>query len=648
MELKHFAIVPLLCLCGLSGPAMCIENLLVDQLRLDFLRLEDELWDLVLDRNHRTGLDDPGLEIISKFHTFDNTKMNQMPQGLLHGLRVARQADTFLLLYSDLKTIDDMYHKFRKYLSKNMMPTNKEDYNEYRREISTTDMIDDILYDVNNVNKTTRQIVGHVFTDQPDLLWKILDILSSDDFNCKYPNQPMQQVFYNLYTTVALADLKGYVMAQFAYLALRVQEKGNHTEVALRARNEYKLRVNNTISTMRGAIEITSGKIWRCDPKHHVKGVTYDEVTRLLQGHIQNEVDLNEDGTCTGTCADYYSTKSYGCYDGESEYCKKMKPCYGKILDCRFVESNLKACIAPVWDSRRYEYIEFKSGLMMGEKSRCNNKNVFSWNRWFVHCSNCICLCDEQGSQSDRYFSLRPVMADVQYNRVVTGLRFIKHNRIFHLQIQEGELLPYGYIDNSTVRWVPVDDFRITTPGVKKGQDYHTMDHEERTMFMDNLAVEKQNHVITGVKFDLKGGNLQLKINVREFDFKSGQLSYNFHHLSGVGYGQKIDISYPDIPIKAPHSTPEWDYPTFVRFTHTDFNKDLAQTTVPFIDIQDVAPEVALPLRALGIYYKGKKGYGGFVAPTITTYDFGQHLEVDFPEANQRIDQEELFKVLPN
>lgn len=81
---------------------------------------------------------------------------------------------------------------------------------------------------------------------------------------------------------------------------------------------------------------------------------------------------------------------------------------------------------------------------------------------------------------------------------MVTGLRIIKYNRIIHLQIQEGKLLPYGYIDNSTVRWVPVDDFKITDRGVTSGTDYHTLTNNDRTLLLDELVSHEANHIITG------------------------------------------------------------------------------------------------------------------------------------------------------
>ncbi|KAH8282609.1 hypothetical protein KR054_008660, partial [Drosophila jambulina] len=80
--------------------------------------------------------------------------------------------------------------------------------------------------------------------------------------------------------------------------------------------------------------------VWRCDPPHHEQGVTYEEVTRLLQGYIENEVDLNRDETCRYDCAHYDYASNYGCYD--NEFCSKQPPCSGRVLDCQYVESTMQ------------------------------------------------------------------------------------------------------------------------------------------------------------------------------------------------------------------------------------------------------------------------------------------------------------------
>lgn len=76
----------------------------------------------------------------------------------------------------------------------------------------------------------------------------------------------------------------------------------------------------------------------------HFLGETYEEITQLLQGYIQNEVDLNPDGTCRENCAEYTYTKSHGCY--QNLYCRQQRRCNGKIVNCKFVDSDMWICPA--------------------------------------------------------------------------------------------------------------------------------------------------------------------------------------------------------------------------------------------------------------------------------------------------------------
>lgn len=86
-------------------------------------------------------------------------------------------------------------------------------------------------------------------------------------------------------------------------------------------------------------MEISDQMLWRCDPNEHIEGTTYLQVTRLLQGYIENEVDLNRDGGCWENCPYYQLTESYGCF--KELYCAKQPRCSGKLLYCTFFVSNL-------------------------------------------------------------------------------------------------------------------------------------------------------------------------------------------------------------------------------------------------------------------------------------------------------------------
>lgn len=175
---------------------------------------------------------------------------------------------------------------------------------------------------------------------------------------------------------------------------------------------------------------------------------------------------------------------------------------------------------------RRYEYIEYENGRVLGQKASCTRgtTKVDSWWRWiFWHCSYCLCTCDEESNKSDRYFSLREATSNVSANNVVTGLRFRKINRIVHLQIQEGKLLGRGMVNSSTIQWRPVAEFRLTDRAIQKNVDYHTMAWNRRAIDTDDLMAPAQ-HVVTGVRLRTVGTHLNLEIRVTEADFETGEL----------------------------------------------------------------------------------------------------------------------------
>lgn len=108
-------------------------------------------------------------------------------------------------------------------------------------------------------------------------------------------------------------------------------------------------RTHQTQDIVRHLLEYSKRDIWRCDPNHYTVG-TYEEVTNFLQGYIDNEVNLNADGTCQNTCEDYQATENYRCYDGT--YCEQKTEgaerdrarCNGKVVDCQFVGADLNVC----------------------------------------------------------------------------------------------------------------------------------------------------------------------------------------------------------------------------------------------------------------------------------------------------------------
>lgn len=92
---------------------------------------------------------------------------------------------------------------------------------------------------------------------------------------------------------------------------------------------------------------------------------------------------------------------------------------------------------------------------------------------------------------------------------------------------------------------------------------------------------------------------------------------------------QRLNIYNANVPTRTIRSSLLLSkHNQFVEFTNSGMDADAAQSTVPFIDIQDVVSNPPVPLAGIGLYYKGRPGYGGFVAPKIITYDFTPHVEM--------------------
>ncbi|XP_063233330.1 uncharacterized protein LOC134537042 isoform X2 [Bacillus rossius redtenbacheri] len=611
----------------------------VDEMRYELMDLVHDLWDDVKDPRWvalaNDSLGGADIELLRAFQTLGDKVEQRSPRTgqytELGSLWAWARAD------AELRRIRALYDSFRRFQEQQTRP---DVLPSSRR--AWTDLAETILQDstssVPQSLSRLHDLIANPVGAGGDLFQQALKESASNV--CNMP-QSAQQLLYNLYTSVALTELKGYAMMQFSWMLLKLYDKGNFTLEAQMMRDRYEVRTEQKVAAVKAAMRAAGRELRRCDPKHHVEGETYVQLTQLLQGHVQNEVDMSTESTCRENCAYYSYAKSHGCY--QNQFCSQQPRCNGRLIDCRFIDSDMWVCQADKASDRRYSWIEYENGRVLGQKGTCSRgtTKVDSWWRWlFWHCSYCFCLCDEQGPKSDRYFNLRPVAADVENNMVVTGLRFVKDNRVIHLQIQEGALLPHGEINETSLSWRPVDDYRISDSDVHNGEDYHTLSWEQRAIDIDDLMVPA-GHVLTGVRFRRVGTHMNLEIMATPINFTEGILiqpkEKSLWHANDntdaslVTPRKRIDLENPDVPTRSYASQPDSKPDQFLLFTHSDVDADAAQTTVPFLDAQPVSSNPPTLLAGAGIYHKGQRGYGGFVAPKVFTYDYAPHISAKFP-----------------
>ncbi|XP_043231393.1 uncharacterized protein LOC122386344 [Amphibalanus amphitrite] len=408
---------------------------------------------------------------------------------------------------------------------------------------------------------------------------------------CRLGTSP-QQMVYHLYHMVTTVLARDYVMTQFAYMLLRLFDKGSFLVEAQHFTDNYKATSAKLAEEVSLALRHLDSLFWRCDPAPHRRGATFEEVTALLQGYLENEwylkrkSDWSRSWICNTVCSDFDITSS--------------KDSYGRIYGRK--DSALGSCIG--------------------------TSEVWGFQHEFVHCSTCFCLCDED-TDSARYFSLLPATADVAQNKIVTGVRLVKLDNVFYIQLEQAEAAADGYVNSSTTQWQPIER-RIDTNRDEEGRDYVRLSYSQRSVLLQELRGQ-ENQVLTGAAFHMVGGHLTVRAQVTNIS-ETGALVAS---SSGWLEGRRPAAGVPRLklrsgPVPSTHSAaPSWpdSRPGMhtVQFEASNLDADAAQSTLPFLDTQPVAPRPAGWLSGLGLYHKGNTagGYGGYLGLSVRGPTFG-------------------------
>jgi len=522
--------------------------------------------------------------------------------------------------------IGQLFSYFRGYVQ-NPDTSSKVSLNDFVSSLVEKRVMDGSL---TNMLDTFHGLVVRQQTNDSSLFHFLNQIFTENDQHLCGLSESPHQLLYNLYNIVALTELKGYAMLQFSYMILRINDKGNFTVEAERAKSKFSSEAAEKLGKVGEILPGLSRSFRKCDPPKHQEGQTFLQVKGFLQGYIENEVDMNEWGTCKSQCSDYTYAEPKGCY--KDMLCAKQKRCGGRIFDCEFYHADAWVCMSED-PSRRYDWVEYEDGTILGDNKQCKNKiKVDSWWRYiFWHCSYCLCKCDEVLPTSERYWSLEPAAADTDQGMVVTGTRFIKKGKIFHIQIQQAKALPEGGIDESTKAWK--EPATVSEENLATNPLVYTMSFEQRAMDLDQLSAP-EGYVLTGLKLRSIGGHLNLEIQATPVKFLSGELMKDQSiwiandNTPATNRPRKLlPIIIPDIPTRLiGQNKVDGLNDEYLQFDTSSAHKDVAQTTIPFMDAQPVSPSPSTWLSGAGVYHKGRVGFGGFIGLSVETFDFSRHL----------------------
>ncbi len=76
------------------------------------------------------------------------------------------------------------------------------------------------------------------------------------------------------------------------------------------------------------------------------------------------------------------------------------------------------------------------------------------------------------------------------------GVRFIKRDRVIHLQVKQGKLMAGGAIDNETMSWVSLPQINVNN--WRDRPKFHKLNYESRGLDLDDL-VAPEKYLVTGI-----------------------------------------------------------------------------------------------------------------------------------------------------
>ena len=170
---------------------------------------------------------------------------------------------------------------------------------------------------------------------------------------------------------------------------------------------------------------------------------------------------------------------------------------------------------------------------------------------------------------------------------MISGVRIVKKNGIIHLTAIERTLLPQNELD-SVFNVVTNYNFTVTDPSVRDHFDYFTMTYENRTLNLDTIMAAR-DQLVTGVRFRVHSGSVHLEVRFTYFDEATGKLDLSTASewkMNSNTQRTVISVDHTDVPTKSQAQSRAMgtDDSNSIRFVPTSWVRDMAQTTVPFVD----------------------------------------------------------------
>jgi len=378
-------------------------------------------------------------------------------------------------------------------------------------------------------------------------------------------------------------------------------------------------------------------RIWRSDPIEHKRGITYEDIRHRNQIFVIKERHLGRD-TCRGNCEDYKTVYYYG-FTRDGGY-KNQQTCEGTLRNCFRVLATLNPllsfnfCLADPDSDRRYNQLTFKDRFFRWHNSFTYglvNETCSDWIQTYgrlyygSQCDVCACYCHEDDllKNTNHEFFLYTYSANISDNYVISGVRFEKIDKRFHLRAEQSKLLPGGKLNRNTSDWIPIPSIDKGTVLVMPGSTYRILSD---SFFVDQYGNELV--ALTSIGLQAFNDTLVPVFGYSEFNFLMGIVSKSFKYGYDIHYCSNCtEYFYKNQYLPTNTYDNHIRYEShFIEFGTSNYLADIGQSTLPFFDIQPVQSDSVL--SGGGFRIRRKEGNGGFITPVLISLDFYKFIEI--------------------
>ncbi|XP_015115237.1 uncharacterized protein LOC107039885 [Diachasma alloeum] len=301
---------------------------------------------------------------------------------------------------------------------------------------------------------------------------------------------------------------------------------------------------------------------------------------------------------------------------GTTESCPRLK---NEENWCLEMKESSKLCV----EDDRVTKLSMSPDIAYGEMKSCSIDDQLYFSdhpKSNTSVSRCFCKCHRNSSTHS--ISLSMSRANVVNNMIITGARFVQHNKILHIQVKQGKLMKDGKVNPKTESWVQLPH----NPEVR------AITIDSRTFLLNN-PVLPFGYALIGAQFFMKRDKIAIRIVGKQFDMSQGILlpgliqvsTEPFHRFETLTFTKEkpgldaegLNVLYTSDSGPNSHT---------IQLETLPIEKDFLQSTVPFFDAVAVETKPPRALSGLGLLHKGVQNISGLISLEVRLLPFRRYL----------------------